>query len=285
MSYYCDLHTHSVYSDGTYTPKEIIAQAKNLGLAVALTDHNTTAGLPEFMAEAEEYSVNAVPGVELSSVFEKYELHLLGLFIPENKYGEIESLVGKYRTLKNESNERLIQHLQNAGFFIDYPTLKSRAPGGNINRANIAAEMVRQGYVPSINAAFAGILREGNGFYVPPERLKLTASIKLLRKIGAVPVLAHPFKQLNEEELRSIIPSLLEAGLLGIETVHSSYTASDCRKAARIAEDFGLLQSGGSDFHGANSPNITLGIVNGSIAVPYEFFEKLFAKAKTFHCE
>ena len=167
----CDLHTHSVFSDGTYTPSEIIAEAKRLGLIVALTDHNTAAGLPEFMDAAQKLGVTAVPGVEFSTEYKGKELHLLGFFVLPEHYAAVERMVREQHVLKEICNMELVERLNQAGYLIDYEKVKGRNPNGNANRAHMAAELLEQGYVTSIREAFDTILRDDGGFYVPPSRL------------------------------------------------------------------------------------------------------------------
>ena len=273
----CDLHTHSVFSDGTYTPGEIVAEAKRLGLIVALTDHNTAAGLPEFMAAAAELGVTAVPGVEFSTEYEGKELHLLGLFVLPEHYGAIERMVREQHVLKEISNMELVERLNQAGYLIDYANVKRRNPNGNANRAHMAAELMEQGYVTSVREAFDTILRDDGGFYVPPSRLQLTDVIKSLRRIGVLPVLAHPLQELTESELRTLIPIAKEAGLLGMETMHSSYSPDTICLAEKIASEFCLLSSGGSDFHGLVKPDISLGTGKGWLSIPEDIYLHLLA--------
>ena len=191
----CDLHTHSVFSDGTYTPREIIAEAKRLGLIVALTDHNTAAGLPEFTAAAQKFGVTAVPGVEFSTEHAGKELHLLGLFVLPEHYAAVERMVREQHVLKEISNMELVERLNQAGYLIDYAKVKRRNPNGNANRAHMAAELLEQGYVTSIKEAFDTVLSNKGGFYVPPSRLQLTDVIGQFRRIGVLPVLAHPLQE------------------------------------------------------------------------------------------
>ena len=264
----CDLHTHSIFSDGTYTPSEIIAEAKRLGLIIALTDHNTAAGLPEFMDEARKQGVTAVPGVEFSTEYNGKELHLLGLFVLPEHYAAVERMVKEQHVLKEISNMELVERLNQAGYLIDYAKVKGRNPNGNANRAHVAAELLEQGYVASIREAFDTILSDGGGFYVPPSRLQLTDVIKELRHIGVIPVLAHPLQDLTESELRELLPHAIEAGLAGMETMHSSYTPEIIGLAEKIASEFNLLSSGGSDFHGSVKPDISLGTGKGWLCVP-----------------
>ena len=216
----CDLHTHSVFSDGTYTPSELIAEAKCLQLIVALTDHNTVAGLPEFMDAARMQGVTAVPGVEFSTEHNGKELHLLGLFVLPEHYAAIERVVKEQRILKEISNMELVERLNQAGYLIDYAKVKGRNPSGNANRAHVAAELLEQGYVASIREAFDTILSDHGGFYVPASRPELTDVIKELWRIGVLPVLAHPLQELTEAELRVLLPNAIESGLVGIETMH-----------------------------------------------------------------
>ena len=271
----CDLHTHSVFSDGTYTPGEIIAEAKRLGLIVALTDHNTAAGLPEFMDAAQKLGVTAVPGVEFSTEYNGKELHLLGLFVLPEHYAAVERMVKEQHVLKEISNMELLERLNQAGYSIDYMKVKRRNPNGNANRAHMAAELLDQGYVTSIREAFDTILSDNGGFYVPPSRLQLIDVIKELKRIGVLPILAHPLQELTEAELRNLLPNAIEAGLAGMETMHSSYTPETIALAEMIATEFNLLSSGGSDFHGSVKPGISLGTGKGWLCIPSEIYSNL----------
>ena len=264
----CDLHTHSVFSDGSYTPSELIAEAKRLGLIIALTDHNTVDGLPEFMDEAQKQGVTAVAGVEFSTEYNGIELHLLGLFVLPEHHAKIECMVKEQHVLKEISNMELVERLNQAGYMIDYAKVKGRNPNGNANRAHVAAELLEHGYVASIGEAFATILSDNGGFYVPPSRLQLLDVIKDLRNMGVLPVLAHPLQELTESELRELLPNAIEAGLVGIETMHSSYTPEVIQLAEDLALEFNLLSSGGSDFHGLVKPDISLGAGKGWLCIP-----------------
>ena len=279
----CDLHTHSVYSDGTYTPGEIVAEAKRLGLILALTDHNTAAGLPEFMEAAKKLGVTAVPGVEFSTEYAGKELHLLGLFVLPEHYAAVERMVKEQHVLKEISNMELVERLNQAGYSIDYAKVKGRNPNGNANRAHVAAELLEQGYVASIREAFDTILSDRGGFYVPPSRLQLIDVIKELRRIGVLPVLAHPLQELSEQELRELLPHAIEVGLAGMETMHSSYTPEMISLAEKIAAEFSLLSSGGSDFHGSVKPDIFLGTGKGWLCIPSEIYSNLLAAWKCRH--
>ena len=273
----CDLHTHSTFSDGTYSPSQLIAEAKALNLIVALTDHNTADGLPEFMDAAQKLGVTALPGVEFTTEDKGRELHLLGLFIQPEHYAAVRRMVKEQHVLKEICNIELVERLNHAGYMIDYANVKRRNASGNANRAHMAAELMAQGYVSSIREAFDTILSDEGGFYVPPARLQLTDVISDLRRIGVLPVLAHPLQELSEQELRALLPRAIEAGLVGMETMHSSYSPETIRLAQAIAAEYNLLPSGGSDFHGTVKPDIALGTGKGWLSIPAEIYASLLA--------
>ena len=273
----CDLHSHSVFSDGTYTPEEIIAEAKRLDLIVALTDHNTAAGLPDFMAAAREQGVTAVPGVEFTTEYNGKELHLLGLFILPEHYAAVERMAKEQHVLKEINNMEMVERLNQAGYLIDYAKVKGRNPTGNANRAHVAAELLEQGYVAAIAEAFDTLLGPASGFYVPPQQLQMLDVIRDLRRIGILPVLAHPLQELTEAELKDLLPVAIEAGLVGMETMHSSYTPEVICLAEKIASQFRLLPSGGSDFHGSVKPDISLGTGKGWLQIPTTIYSDLLA--------
>ena len=267
---------HSIFSDGSWRPAELIAEARRLGLgAVALTDHNTVTGLKDFMQEADLQGVTAVGGVELSTEHEKDEYHLLGLFIAPEYYDKVERLAKEFHVLKEISNIETIERLNEAGYMISYADVRKKNPNGNVNRAHMAAELLEKGYVESVSHAFKTLLRDDAGFYVPPVRLQLIDAIKFLREINALPVLAHPLQGTDEATVRQLLPSAVEAGLIGMETRHSSYSSAQIETSEKIAADFNLLHSGGSDFHGDAKPDIRMGTGKGNLAVPLDIYRRL----------
>ncbi|MBQ7012094.1 MAG: PHP domain-containing protein [Clostridia bacterium] len=274
----CDLHTHSLYSDGSLTPEALVAEAKKKGIIIALTDHNTASGLAEFMTAAESMGVTAVAGTELSTVYKGRELHLIGLFIEPRFYKQVDELTDRFMSLKLENNLKTVEKLNRAGYRIDVEAVKKRNLTGRFNRAHVAAELLACGYVSSVEEAFDSLLREGGEFYSAPPRLDITGAIRFLRDIGAVPILAHPLQELTEAELRAVLPELKEAGLIGIETRHSSYGAEAFRVADRVAADLSLLASGGSDFHGEVKPLVRLGDGMWNLAIPEDIYFALLKK-------
>lgn len=276
MEKYCDLHAHSVFSDGTFTPTELIEEGIKQGLsALALTDHNTTEGLSEFFAAAAGKDVLAVAGVEISSEYKGKELHILGLCLPETAYPAVTEFVEQYNRRKAKNNEELIARLNAAGYQVDLDEIKKQTPNGHVNRAHIAAELMKKGYVSSVQDGFQKFLTEGKGYYIPPKRLTSFETISFLRDIGAKPVLAHPFLSLTEEEIPVFVQEAKKYGLVGMETLYSKYSDETTAKAIAIAAKYGLKQSGGSDFHGEKKPDIALGIGRGNLRIPYALLEEL----------
>ncbi len=275
MPLFCDLHVHSHYSDGTCSPAELIRLAENQHLsAIALCDHNTIDGLPDFLVAEEGSTVRAVPGIEFSTDYQGTELHILGLFIQPEHYDRINKLLAVYQCKKEKSNLALVGALQQAGYAIDYEAVKAKTVGIP-NRAHFAAELVDKGYFSSIKECFRTILSPSNGLYTPPPRPDAFEMIAFIKEIGSVSVLAHPFLSLSEESLREFLEKAVAYGLVGMETLYSTYDEAQTQLAQAIAAEFGLKQSGGSDFHGSNKPDIAIGTGRGNLAIPLAFLSEL----------
>ena len=274
----CDLHTHTSHSDGSYTPAQLIAAAKEKNLIIALTDHNTVSGLPDFLGEAERLGVTAIGGTELTTEYGGKEFHLIGLFIEPEHYEAVENLCNEMLRKKDLCNRDLVAKLQAMGYDIDYDVIKKRNIKGHANRAHIAAELYERGYVSSVQEAFSKLLEESCGLYKPEGRLNLCDAIEFLKNINAVSVLAHPLKEVGIPELRTMLHELCEHGLVAIETMHSSYTDEQIADAKALANEFGLLESGGSDFHGLVKHGISLGLGRGNLDISKAYYDKLLSK-------
>ena len=265
----CDLHTHSIYSDGTFTPSQIINEAIKIGLsAVALTDHNTVDGLTDFIEAAKGKDIEIVPGAEFSVDYNGKELHVLGLFIPEEKFSEVSALMLDVNSRKEASNVSLIESLARAGYPLDYEAIKASTPNGKVNRAHVAIALTQKGYTSSKDEAFATLLSPKAGHYKEPQRLTAFEIIDFIVSIGAVPVLAHPFLNLDKQELIGFLSEAKKHGLAGMECYYSTYDQENTDVSVRLAERFGIICSGGSDFHGATKPDISLGTGKGDLLVP-----------------
>ena len=274
MERFCDLHTHSLYSDGTLEPAQLILEAEKAGLsAVALCDHNTVKGLPPFLEAAKNSSVEAVAGIEFSTEYQGKELHILGLFIEPAYYGAVNELLAAALQKKEQSNLALVERLKEFGLELDYWAIKAETPAGSVNRAVIGAYLVKQGFCDSMEDAFNKWLSMERGIYQPPKRPDAFEVIRFIKSIGAVAVLAHPFLNLEAGKLREFLSNA--AGLDGMEVYYPRFTEEQTLLAAAIAEEFGLVKSGGSDFHGANKPDIRIGVGTGSLRVRMSCLEEL----------
>ena len=268
----CDLHTHSLFSDGTYSPKELIDEAVSKGLsAIALTDHNTASGITEFLEAAKNKPILAIAGTELScehvTSHGAVDIHMLALFLPESSYALIEERNADMMRRKKEAYLECERRLAKDGYIINYEELCKKSI--NLpNRAAIAEELMRRGYVGSIKEAFSSLLASGGKYYHSPSYPSVTETLDFICDIGAVPILAHPFLNLTEDELLSLLPEAKAHGLCGMEVFYSKYDDKTTTRSIEIAKSMGLLQSGGSDFHGSRKPDIALGTGRGNLSVP-----------------
>ena len=282
MTQLCDLHTHSVFSDGTLTPTQLVELAEDLGLgAVALTDHNTILGLPEFLTAAQGKKLKAVPGVEFSVDYLDKELHILALFIQPKDYAAATQITDQLNKNKQKSNIDLIEALRKDGYDLSYEKIKASMPAGEPNRALIAAELTRLGYTASVQDAFQRLLSAKHGYYHPPKHIDAFELIDFVRSIGAVSVWAHPFLHLKQEqEVRQFLPRAIDAGLQGMEVMYPLFSPEQTQLAQELACEFSLLPSGGSDFHGENKPAISLGSGKGELRVPLAYCQALETLSK-----
>ncbi len=277
----CDLHNHTIYSDGTDTPTALIEKAEALGLsAVALTDHNNVSGLPEFLQAAAGKRVEAVPGIEFSTDYCGTELHILGLWIRPEHYGTIKAMMEDIRIRKEQSNKALVRRLNAAGYEMDYAALSALTPDGYVNRAHMATYLTQKGYTASVQEAFSRLLSVKAGYYQPPKLPDALEIIGFISTIGAVSVLAHPFLNLQEAQLRAFLAQAVPAGLHGMEVLYGMYEEETTRLSMEIAREYGLLFSGGSDYHGGNKPHIQLGSGRGNLAIPMDYCRRLQEKAQ-----
>ena len=275
----CDLHSHSRFSDGTLSPTELVKLAEAQGIsALALTDHNTSEGLPEFMEAGRQSSVITVPGCEFSTEWNKHEIHIVGLFFRRKHWSEINHFLEQAHIAKNASNQRLINNLNKAGYRISEEEVSALA-SGNYNRAHVARILMAKGYVNSVAEAFDTLLKPGKGFYYPPDRITSAEAIRFIKSFGATAIMAHGLISLTPEQMRSFLNEKKKAGLDAIETRYSDYDEEMTATAISFAEEFSLGQSGGSDFHGQTIPHISLGTGRGNLLIPYEFYENMRACA------
>lgn len=275
---YIDLHTHSTCSDGTFTPAGLAAHAAGKGLAAfALTDHDTTDGLPEAAAAAAKYGVEFVPGIEFSTDYEGRDIHIVGLDIDPGEE-ELSAKLQSFRKNRDARNEEMLELLRRiGGFDITMDELK-KAYGEHtvITRAHFGRWLFEHGCVKSISEAFDRYLGDGCPCFVEKKKTRPQTAIRLILGAGGIPVLAHPLLyHMTPEELEDMTRSLKEAGLQAIEAIYSSNTGMDESNMRRLARKLGLKISGGSDFHGKNKPLLEIGSGRGNLKIPYEVLEDL----------
>ncbi len=273
---YIDLHVHSTESDGTLTPAEVVALAKEQNLsAIALTDHDTIDGLSEARQAARQLDIELVPGIELSTDYNGTEVHILGYYFDEENPRFLQQL-SHFRAGREERNRKMTEKLQNIGFDITYEALTEAFPDSVITRAHFARYMVEHNMAKDRDTVFRKYLGNGCCCYVPREKITPYAAIDLIHSGGGLAYFAHPILcHMNFDRLDAFVKSLKEHGLTGLEAVYSTYMPGDERNIRRLAEKYDLLISGGSDFHGANKPFIKLGTGKGTLHIPYEFLQNM----------
>lgn len=272
-----DLHVHSTYSDGTFSPAELVQNAADIGLAaIALTDHDTTAGIDEAQAAAENTEVELIPGIELSCNYRGFkEIHIVGLYINKNdiKFKEAIELA---RFSRDERNVKIAGLFQKLGIPVSVDALLHEYDNAVITRAHFADWLVKHNYVQSRKEAFSRYLNDNGPCYVPRERMSAAYAISLIINAGGIPVLAHPtLYHLGNDVMRQMLGDLKADGLAGMECIYSTYTRGEELEMHRLAKEFNLLPSGGSDFHGANKPDISLGNGRGSLFVPVSVLDEI----------
>ncbi len=273
-----DLHFHSVFSDGDRTPEELAAQGHTQGLtAMALTDHDTTEGVARFLDACRREGIGAVSGVEISAEYNPGTLHMLGYGFDLANESLQEALI-RIRDGRNSRNVQIIRRLQSAGCAITLEEVEAEAGGDVVGRPHIALVLEKKGYVKDKQEAFDRYLAKGKPGYVPRFRLTPEDSIALIRQAGGVAVLAHPFSlELSADALRELVHRLAQAGLGGIEVFYSEHNSDQIRQYGSLAEELGLLVTGGSDYHGRVTPDLKLGKGFGNLNVPDALFVRLQA--------
>ena len=253
---FVDLHAHSTASDGSRAPADVVREAKRIGLAaIALTDHDTVAGIAEATSMAEELGVRVVPGVELSAVEGDVETHILGLHLSDTR--ELEAKLIALREMRRTRAERMVKRLNELGVRIDFAAVLEQAAGGAIGRPHVARAMIAEGWAVDFRDAFDRYLGNGRPAYVGKDRLAVSEATALIHRAGGLAVLAHP----SHSGTRERIAAFVEQGMDGIEVRHPSHSAEDTARLAALVEHFSLVPSGGSDWHGSADGPRTLGMM------------------------
>ena len=284
-----DMHTHSNYSDGSFPPSEVFSSAAEAGLsAFALTDHDTVDGFIPLSEAAAKYNaglpesrqIEVLPGVEISAAYKKGDIHILGLLV--DPYSDnFNSLLKNAERERVSRNIKMVENLKNAGLPISYNEITAASPDAIITRAHFGKFLVEKGIVTSYAEAFEKYLGDTTPYYVARNFTKPEDAIHGILKAGGVPVLAHPFVyKLPVSELESLVDTLIDYGLRGIEAIYSNHSEYEELYLKQLAAKKGLLISGGSDFHGAPKPAIKIGSGRGNLKIPYEILENLKSEQK-----
>lgn len=283
---YIDLHVHSNASDGTLTPTEVVDLAITSGLrAIALTDHDTLSGLGEARSAALLHSdadnpLRIIPGTEISVSYKNKDIHLLGLFVdPDNN--ELDKALRNAVKNRDVRNEKMTENLRNAGMDITIEKIRQTEGNAVLTRAHFAKYMTAHGFTKSNEDAFHRYLHDTSPYYVPREYLSPEEAIALIHKAKGLAILAHPLLyKYNLKEVEELVALLCTYGLDGIEAIYSSNMGFDEGHLRRIANKYGLAISGGSDFHGANKPHLSIGTGKGNLKIPYTILEQLEERLK-----
>jgi predicted metal-dependent phosphoesterase TrpH len=268
-----DLHTHTTASDGLLSPPDLVAFARDHGVTVlGVTDHDTLAGLPGAIAAAGAAGMTLVPGVELSTTIPGPEIHILGYFVDTDDEG----LTGALARLANDRVERIanvVRLLNEAGYQIRLDDIMAEAHGGSIGRPHVARALIEIGAANDMNDAFTRFLRRGTVGWWPRSPFSAEQAVELLASHGAIPVVAHPFSTGDPE---GIVRRLLPVGLRGLEVYYGAYDDQQRDDLQRLAGQYDLIPTGGSDFHG---PRFREGRELGTVEVPSGVWERLLAAA------
>lgn len=284
-----DLHVHSTRSDGTYTPTELVDYAIEKGLAAfALTDHDSIDGLEEAISYANRLRQSnpdvpqVIPGIEFSTEYAKRDIHIVGLYI-DYQSPEFQKYLKEFVDSRTTRNIKMCNMLRkDAGMDITYEKLLEEFPDSVITRAHYAKYMLNHGYTKSMNEAFERYIGDHCPYFIPREKVTPSQAVNLILNAGGIPVLAHPLLYgMSKYRLEQLVSELKDAGLMALEAIYCTYSASEEREMRALADKYDLAISGGSDFHGDNKPKLDLGTGYGSLYVPYDVLTRLLEKKQS----
>ncbi len=269
---FADLHLHTVFSDGTSTPQELISQSAKIRLAaIAVVDHDTVSGVSPAIEIAKKNNIEVLPGIELTAEYQGCEIHILGYLLDyKNK-----DLLGKLEILKENRIRRIykiVDKLKEIGLALEPESVFAIAQKGTVGRLHVARTMVKQGLVGSIFEAFKKYIGDKGPAYILGFRFSPSEAIKLIKDAGGIPVLAHPYTLHND----ALIIKFIEYGLMGLEVYYPEHSQGMINFYLNLAKEHNLLITGGSDCHGNAKPEVKI----GSVKIPYALVEKLKAAIK-----
>ncbi len=283
----CDFHVHSTFSDGTFTPTELVDEAKRVGVdCFALTDHDVVGGVAEAATRGADAGVEVVAGVEISVNEDDgdRQLHLLGLAIDPDEAGLGGCLV-EMQAARRERADRILELLAAAGVQLDRALLGEAPDGSAIGRPHVARALVAAGVCSDEDDAFARYLRRGRAAYVASAGITAARAIEVIHAAGGIASLAHPPLSVGADAaggLETFIERLLPLGLDGLEVWHPGHRSKTRKRLRKLARRWDLVATGGSDFHGAARPDVVLGRGRGTIDVGERTLDEIRARAERY---
>ena len=266
---FADLHLHTQFSDGTFTPEELVLHAQKGGLAcIALTDHDTVEGCARAATAAAAVRMEFIPGAELTAEHEDTEVHVLGYFLDTGNRRLLER-IGQFQTGRQQRIHEMVAALNKLGVPLQVETVFAVANCKSPGRPHVARALVKEKLIGSLDEAFERYLKKGRPAWVPKTKMSALESVELIHQAGGLSVMAHPGLNRTDE----IIPALVEAGLDGIECFHTKHSTVMSERYLEIAEANHLLVTGGSDCHGYSKSKPLI----GTVRLPYAHVEKLHA--------
>ncbi len=278
-----DLHLHTTHSDGSCTPAQLIARCRDKGLTcVSIADHDTMTGCEEGRREAQAAGIEFITGVEVSAEFQPGTMHILGYFMNEN-HPRLKSTLEHIQKARSERNQQITQRLNALGFEVSLEEIIQEVygtaeipPGKQLGRPHFAHLMIKKGFVKDFDEAFNRYLAKDQPAYVNKSRLTSERAIELIREAGGIASLAHPKQmKLDGEALKTEVGKLVDQGLEAVEVYSSCHSQQESSFYLRIARQFLLAVTGGSDFHGTNKSEIDVGYMGDGITLDYEIVEAL----------
>jgi predicted metal-dependent phosphoesterase TrpH len=267
---FADLHLHTFFSDGTFSPEELVGHGARLGFAaMALTDHDSVEGCARMTVACEAVGIEFIPGTELTAEIDDTELHLLGYFL-DTQNEKLLTEISKFQIVRQNRIHEMVAAINKLGVPLTAETVFALANCKSPGRPHVARALVKAGLVANLDEAFERFLKKGRPAWVPKAKMSALEGMELIHQAGGLAVMAHPGLNRTDE----IIPALVDAGMDGIECFHTKHSTATSERYLQIAEKYNLLVTGGSDCHGfsKNKPLI------GTVKLPYEYVEKMKEK-------
>ena len=276
-----DLHAHSVYSDGTDTPEKLLQIANDKLKALALTDHDTVAGIPDFLKAAQKYpDLLAIPGVEISTLYFRREIHILGLFLDHTSV-RLQDFLSDIQSKRRQRNELMALKLTSLGYNTDIEAIREQTKGQIVGRPHFADYLLKNYDFEDFQDIFEKLLKRGAPAFVPRSLPSPVEAIQAINEAGGIAVWAHPIYRKSKERswCRRVLKELVPAGLDAIEAYYTQFNAQQTQIVKDLAIEFDIALAGGSDYHGSHHPDIDLGIGYGELCVPADILTELQRRA------